>query len=122
MHILRDRYSPVECFLEFVATGVFPETSSSAYRTNRSQASVATAGFGALPTLCNLCVRPWGEVIERHGRASLLHRCMSNEVRQEAQGTTHSERSENSALLRFYSEAGLPCIIIGYKQKYTGSP
>lgn len=65
MHILSDGYSPVECFVEFVATGEFPETSSSAHRTNRSQASVATAGFGGLPALCNLCVRPWGEANER---------------------------------------------------------
>lgn len=49
MHILSDGYSPVECLVEFVATGEFPETSSTARRTNRSQASVATAGFGGLP-------------------------------------------------------------------------
>lgn len=28
MHILSDGYSPAECFVEFVATGEFPETSS----------------------------------------------------------------------------------------------
>lgn len=60
MHILSDGYSPVECFVEFVATGEFPETSSSAHRTNRSQASVAPAGLGGLAALCNPCVRPWG--------------------------------------------------------------
>lgn len=38
MHILGDGYSPVECCGEFVATGEFAETSSSARRTNRSQA------------------------------------------------------------------------------------
>lgn len=106
MHILSDGYSPMECFVEFVATGEFPETSSTGSRTNRSQALVATAGFGGLPTLCNFCVWPWGEVNERYGRSLLPHLCMTNEVRQEAQCTTCRERFKKNTK-RPSSEEGL---------------
>lgn len=125
MHILSDGYSPVECFVEFVATGEFPETSSSARRTNRSQASVATAGFGGLPTLCNLCVPPWGEVNERYGRSSPPHLCMSNEVRQEARCTTHRERFEKKTKSPlfwgdFAHVRAAALTVIWYKQAHKG--
>lgn len=127
MHILGDGYSPVECFVEFVATGEFPETSSSARRTNRSQASVATTGFAGLPTLCNLCVQLWGEVNERYGRSPLPHLCMSNEVSQEARCTTRRERFEKKTKSPlFWADfahvwaAALPCTVIWYKQAHKG--
>lgn len=127
MHILSDGYSPVECFVEFVATGEFPETSSSARRTNRSQASVATTGFAGLPTLCNLCVQLWGEVNERYGRSPLPHLCMGNEVSQEARCTTRRKRFEKKTKSPLFwadfahvRAVALPCTVIWYKQAHKG--
>lgn len=97
------------------------------YRTNRSQAQVATAGFSGLSTLCDLCVRPSGEVNERYSRLS--HVCMSNEVRQGAQCMTCGERLEEKTespalqMERFYSCSGnhIALHVIWYKQAHKAS-
>lgn len=123
MHILSDGYSPVECFVEFVATGEFPETSSSAHRTNRSQASVAPAGLGGLVALCNPCVRPWGGRVNERSSA-LGYRASagvtkSGEELGDSQREAGNEDKTPPLLRRFCSSPGSR-VAIWYKQAHKG--